>query len=316
MTETKRAGIHPDLYDYARRSAWRASRGITGCDAEDMTHDVVCTLWERDIDLTEDTRDARSAIMWEARTQRTLAIREARRRGDEPSETAAAGGLASGALDTVVHALDVYAAAWDRLEAEDVAAYRLAVWATYSPTLGSRLPATGSVLPFADRQDRITRGARVRDAIRAYERHVREITDALAAVNIGVTSRDAETFPGAVAHPLVDVAFLARTYGWDDETRDGALAVTGALSSADKSALYLSNVAGPVGTTVAPRGERVGMGGRGRSGALSGIPLAGTVAGSTIAGGGRQRLASEQPARSGGDDAYAARVEAREPIWD
>jgi hypothetical protein len=182
-----------DVMSYIAAIARRSIAGIAGTDYNDARQDITLALLERGDDLSVLTRSLRLSLAWQGRTTRTRAIRDARKRGDKPIGT-----RVSGAILPSVHPGDVLAAAWERLNVADTGSAQLAAWASYADTYkasavrGHPLPATGYVLPFVNRTDRTTRGARVRAALAEWRRHDRELREDLASAGFVVTS-DAQT---------------------------------------------------------------------------------------------------------------------------
>lgn len=297
-TGTECTYVGADVYGYARRSAYRALATISGTDWEGSAHDLIADMLADGTDTRDLTADIRNRIMWAAKSLRRDAIREANRNGDEPSERASAGGVATGALGPAIHHLDIIGTAWDVLAARDPEAYRWAVVASYGVPKRGGL-STVHVVPFANSRDRDGRAGVIRRALdmlgAAYEDVMAEARARGVRV---VTEREGMGAPrNPSVTPLIDVPTLARRYGWDAETREGAAAVSGALGPRDIAATF-ANTDGPAGSNVPARAARANTGAKGRSGALSGVPAAGTVAGAGSVGGARrERLASERTHR-------------------
>jgi len=295
--------VGPDVYGYARRSAYRAVGSIPGADWEGTAHDLIADMLADGTDTRELTADVRNRIMWDAKSARRDAIRAARIAGDEPSERAAAGGIATGAVGPALHHLDIIGTAWDVLAARDPEAYRWAVVASYGVPKRGGL-STVHVVPFANSRDRDTRAGVVSRALAMLGAAYDDVMAEARARGVRVvTEHEGVGAPrSATVRPLIDVPTLARWYGWDDETREGAALVSGALSPRDQAAQYV-NHDGPAGSTVPARAPRANTGAKGRSGALSGAPGAGTVAGSgsQVGGARRERLTAERPHREARD---------------
>jgi len=294
------AGLSADLYTYVRRTAYRVASGVPGLTADDVSQDIVVNLLARGADMSADTSAARQAVMWEGRTLRSRGVERAQMTGDLPSAPDSAGGIVgTGTTDVVVHYADVDALAWAALARRDVAAYRLAVWATYCPIGRGGMPATGTLLPHADTTDRDTRGQRVRDALHMWAACRDDIVSRAHDAGRIVSDPSGRTAYRRVASVLIDGGATIRRYGWqgDADRVEMIRAVTGALSGADMRGIMRTDVKGVAGTVSAPRGPRANTGAKGRSGAMSGAPGAGVRAGGGVGVyRDRERLAGESAA--------------------
>jgi hypothetical protein len=183
---------------YVTRTAQRCAFTIPGADWRDARQTILMDLIGSGLDLSGMSTEARGLVINGGRSARRDAIRYARRHGTEPSPTET-----SGALLPAVHSADVLAGALARVVLADPETGDLCTLAQSTRTYqgASCTPATASVRPFADRDDRVNRGRRVRAALKVWAQADLDLRDDLGASGFVVTGDNLTTADGTERGP-------------------------------------------------------------------------------------------------------------------